>query len=105
MYEIEYLPKARQDLIEIVTYMIKGSCNPEAALKLSVSITEGAEGLSTFPYALPVYIPTSPLAHEYRRLRVKDHFIFYWIEEVPQKVVISRIVYSRRNTERSKRRR
>lgn len=97
MYQIEYLPVAREDLIDIVQYISKNLCNPAAAYKLSDEIIEAIDGLAQFPYSSAAYIPIKPLKHEYRKLYVKNYLILYWIDERNKKITVSRVIYARRD--------
>lgn len=96
MYKLEYLPVARQDMLDIVTYITDELKNPAAALKLAIAFIDAIEMLPAFPYAHAVYLPLKPLKKEYRRIVVKKYNVFYWVEEAKKKVVIARIIYGKR---------
>jgi len=49
MYQLEYLPIARQDMIETVRYISIELENPSAAEKLANEMINSAEGLTLFP--------------------------------------------------------
>lgn len=100
MYKLEYLPVARQDMIEIVRYISQELLNPTAADQLALELIEAGDGISRFPYANPAYTPIRPLKHEYRKLLVQNYFMFYWVDEVAQLVTVARIVYARRDYDR-----
>ena len=100
MYKIEYLPVARQDMIEIVRYISQELQNPTAADQLAVELIEAGDGIPRFPYANPSYTPIRPLKHEYRKLLVQNYFIFYWVDEAKQLVTVARVVYAKRDYER-----
>ena len=100
MYRIEYLPAARQDMIEIVRYISQELQNPTAANQLAMELIEAGDGILRFPYANPFYTPIRPLKHEYRKLLVQNYFIFYWVDEVEQLVTVARVVYAKRDYER-----
>ena len=53
MYNLEYLPVARQDMIEIVRYIGVELANPVAADRLAAELIEAGESLTKFPYAHP----------------------------------------------------
>ena len=97
MYSIEYQPIAMQDMVEIVRYISQELCNTSAAEKLANDMIEAAESLVVFPYSKAVHFTQKPLKHEYRRLVVKNYAMFYWINEAEKRVVITRVVYARRN--------
>ena len=72
MYKIEYLPSALDDLKEIIGYIAHTLQNQKAAENLL-------------------------LIHEYRKLLVKNYFIFYWVDEKEKTITIARVIYARRN--------
>ena len=97
MYSVEYLPIARQDMVEIALYVAQELRNPAAAKRIAVRLTEAGEGLREFPYAQPAYAPLRPLKHEYRKLLVENYMMLYWVTESEKRVTIARVVYARRN--------
>ncbi|QTQ11123.1 type II toxin-antitoxin system RelE/ParE family toxin [Treponema parvum] len=97
MYKIEYLPCALDDLKEIAGYIMDKLKNPIAAENLVKEIVEKIDLLSDFPYSAPCYMPIKPLTHEYRKLLVKNYFIFYKVNETEKTVTVARIIYARRN--------
>ncbi len=100
MYQVEYLPSARQDMVEIIRYISHELCSPAAAEKLSLEFIEAADRLQLFPYANTAYIPIKPLKHEYRKLPVQNYLMFYWVDEERKRVTIARVIYARRNYEK-----
>lgn len=96
MYTIEYLPVAKDDLLEIVEYIGKELKNPEAVYELMDELTDVSERLESFPYEYQVYTPLKTLKQEYRRAPIKNYVMFYWVDEVQKKVTITRVLYSRR---------
>ncbi len=100
MYKLEYLPVARQDMIEIVRYISQELQNPTAADKLAMELIEAGDGIPRFPYANPAYIPIRLLKHEYRKLLVRNYVMFYWVDEGKRLVTVARVVYARREYER-----
>ena len=100
MYKLEYLPAARQDMIEIVRYISHDLLNRAAAEQLAIALIEAGEGIPKFPYANPAHTPIRPLKHEYRKLLVQNYFMFYWVDEAEHLVTVARVVYAKRNYER-----
>lgn len=96
MYNLEYLPAARQDMIGIVRYISKELKNPAAADRLAMELIEAGDGILAFPYAHPAYIPIRPLKHEYRKLLVQNYLMFYWVDEEKKLVTIARVIYAKR---------
>ena len=96
MYKLEYLPAARQDMMDIVRYISRELCNPQAAERLAMELIEAGNSIPGFPYSNPAYTPIRPLKHEYRKVLVKNYMIFYWIDEEKKTVVIYRVIYAKR---------
>ena len=100
MYRLEYLPIARRDMVEIVEYISKELLNPLAAEKLADEMIQTAERLTEFPYISPAYRPIKPLKNEYRKLIVKNYILLYFVDEKNKKVVVARVINSRRDYEK-----
>jgi addiction module RelE/StbE family toxin len=101
MYQIEYLPIARQDMIEIAIYISNELNNPVAAEKLAEKMTKATDSLIDFPYSNAIHITAKPLKHEYRKLIVQNYIMFYWSDEQEKRVIIARVIYAPRDYEKS----
>ena len=97
MYDLEYLPSARQDMIDIVRYISGELGNPGAAERLAAELIEAGDRLAEFPYAYPAYTPIRPLAHEYRKLSARNYLMFYWVNEGKKLVTVARVIYGKRD--------
>lgn len=97
MYSLEYLPLARRDLVEAVTYISHELDNPAAAYRLAQEVSHAEARIQAFPYACPVYQSTQPLRHEYRKLLVQNYLVLYWVDEEQKLVTVARVVYARRD--------
>ncbi len=100
MYNLEYLPVARQDMIDIVRYISRELNNPIAADRLAVELIEAGNSIPVLPYANPAYIPLRPLKHEYRKLLVRNYMMLYWLDEEKKMVTVARVVYAKRDYEK-----
>lgn len=99
MYNLEYLPAARQDMVEIVRYISIELGNPAAADRLAAELIEAGERIPKFPYANPAYTPIRPLKREYRKLLAENYFMFYWVDEDKKLITVARVIYARREYE------
>lgn len=97
MYKLEYLPAARQDMMDIVRYISRELCNPKAAERLAIELIKAGDGIPGFPYANPAYTPIRPLKHEYRKRLVQNYIMFYWIDEDKKLVTVARVIYAKRD--------
>ncbi len=93
MYEIRYLPLARKDLTDIVTYIADHLNAAKAAMDLIDALDESISRLEQFPYSCKVYQTLKVLEGEYRILPVKNYAVFYVVKE--QVVEIHRVVYAK----------
>lgn len=99
LYKLEFLPSARQDMVEIVRYISKELHNPAAANRLATSFLEAADRAAAFPYAAPSYNPIRPLKHEYRKIVIQNYLMFYWVDEQKKAVTIAYVTYAKRDYE------
>ena len=60
MYDLEFLPAARQDMIDIVRYISRELNNPAAADRLATALIEAAERIPAFPMPPPPICPYGP---------------------------------------------
>lgn len=100
MYQLEYLPIAKKDMVDIAKYISKELCNPTAAENLAIKLIESAETLTSFPYKNALHRMIKPLKYEYRKLIVDNYIMFYFIDEEHKKIIIARVIYARRNYEK-----
>jgi toxin ParE1/3/4 len=101
LYKLEFLPSARQDMVEIVRYISKELHNPAAADRLANNFLEAADRAAAFPYAAPGYHPIRPLKHEYRKLVIQNYLMFYWVDEQEKVVTVAYVTYAKRDYERN----
>ena len=100
MYQLEFLPVARQDMTDIVRYISHELFNTIAAERLADEMIDAAERLTDFPYINAIHQSIKPLKREYRKLIVKNYIMFYWIDENKKHVTIARVIYARRDYEK-----
>jgi len=95
MYEIIYLPIAKQDITDIILYISDQLNAPKAAMDLLDAFDYSISLLSEFPYAHKIYRPLRALEVEYRMLPVKNYAVFYTVREQEKVVEIHRVIYAR----------
>jgi plasmid stabilization system protein ParE len=95
MYEIIYLPIAKQDLIDIVVYVMDTLNAPKAALNLLNVIEKSILMLEEFPFRYRIYKPVKDIQNEYRLLPIKNYAVFYIVNEKEKIVEIRRVYYSK----------
>ncbi len=100
MYNLEFLPSAKNDMLEIVKYISAELKNPVAASKLAEEFIASAENICIFPYSNNVYTPIKSLEKEYRRIIVKNYMMFYTVDEKTKTVTIMRVIYAKRDIDK-----
>ena len=100
MYQLTFLPIAKQDMTDIVRYISHELLNPSAADTLADEMIESAVRLCDFPYTNAIHQTIKPLKHEYRKLLVKNYIMFYWVDEKEKLITIARVMYARRDYEK-----
>ena len=97
LYKLKYRATAIRELAEITDYIRTALKNPLAADRLARDFIDAGNRLLAFPYANPVHAASKPLKHEYRKCGVRGYILFYWVDEQRKYVIISHVVYARRN--------
>ena len=95
MYKLKISPEAKDDLVEIKSYISQDLCNQQAAENLVSKIINKISGLSDH---LGIGAPLSSVVDintDYRFLVCANYLIFYRCED--EIVFVSRILYGRRD--------
>lgn len=100
-YKLEYLPGARNDMLQISRYIAQKLKAPQAARDLLQTIGEAIALLESYPYAHPIFRMHKPLKKETRLLPVKNFAVLYVVDEDEKIVEIQAIVYAKRDLENS----
>jgi len=94
-YNINYSPKALQDLDEIWDYISKELSNPDAAEHVVTSILDAVDVLGEFPESGAPLEPHIDLDSPYRFVTAGSYIAFYRFEE--NTVYVDRVLYQKRN--------
>jgi addiction module RelE/StbE family toxin len=100
MYNLEFLPIAKNDMLEIVEYISGELKSPAAAERLAEEFVSSAQRICEFPYANNLYTPIKPLEKEYRRIIVNNYLMFYTVDEQSKTVTVMRVIYAKRDIEK-----
>ncbi|MDH7578836.1 MAG: type II toxin-antitoxin system RelE/ParE family toxin [Bacillota bacterium] len=92
MYEITYLPVAKQDITDIILYISDQLKAPKAVMDLLDAFDHSISLLREFPYAYKLYRPVKALGEEYRMLPVKNYAVFFVVREQEKVVEIHRVI-------------
>lgn len=100
MYQLEFLPVAKNDIDHIIFYITNNLKNITASRKLRDLLIDSMDKILEFPYSCPVYSQVKRLKNEYRNFKVKNFFIFYIINEQDKIITIVRVLYQRVDIDR-----
>lgn len=94
-YELRYLPKARQDLYEIIDHIAIRLQNPKSANQLLDKIEKAIMKRLDSPLAFEPYPTIRKRKQPYYRIYIDNYTIFYVV--IDHTMEIRRILYSKRN--------
>ena len=97
MYDLEFLPAAQRDLVQISKYIAKSLQNPISATAVVDRMIQAAEDLRLHPYICPAYYPPQQLKYEYRKLIVGSYIMFYRVNEQRRCITVARVIYAKRD--------
>jgi len=92
-YDIRYLPKAEDDLNEIVDYLLEHSIDATNAFINELDSLE--EQLSNFPESIPFIRNYKLQRRGYRMAMVCEYLLFYTLHN--ESIYIMRIIHGKRN--------
>lgn len=97
MYRIRYTPLAREDMLEILTYVSEEIFAPQSAVRLLNKIEKDISRLGDNPYSAPVVRDEYLASQEFRYLVSGKYLVLYKVDDLLSSVVVYRIVYGGRN--------
>lgn len=95
MYKLKISSEAKDDLVEIKSYISQDLCNQQAAENLVSKIINKISGLSDHPGIGAPLSSVVDINTDYRFLVCANYLIFYRCED--EIVFVSRILYGRRD--------
>lgn len=99
-YRIRITRQARDHLREIRRYIEQELLSPQAAKNTIAAIKAEMQSLRKMPARIHL-TPEQPWHDEgVRRDRVKNYYIYFWIDEEQKKVQIIGVIYVRRDQSR-----
>ena len=91
---------AESDLRDIVRYISSQLDAPITALKMMDLFEDAMGSLEEMPHRCPLLSDERLATMGYRKLHVKNYFVFYTIDEIHNVVDVERILHSRRDWQR-----
>lgn len=96
-YKYKFTAKAKQDLDDILNYIIKNLKSPEAAKNLLGKLFAAIEEARTFPLS-GILVENELIAYNNIRRKIVDNYVVYYLTDSESKTLyILRIVYAKRN--------
>lgn len=95
MHKVEYLPVAKRDVEDAVTYIAVTLASPQAARKFLKGLSDAVDTISRFPYAYEAYRPKWPLQAELRKAPIGGYVLYYAVYQ--DRVEIWRLLHGRQN--------
>ena len=97
MYNIQFSTKYILDVSLVMEYISSILFNPQAAIKLRKEIDKKIESIKMFPDGFPIFDTENKTQYTYHKVRVKNYYIFYYIDDNSKTIVLSRFVYCKMN--------
>ena len=95
-YKVFLTRSAKQDLYDIARYISTNLSAPYTSIEVIDILSEKIKGLKTSPTRHAFARDTRLVEKEIRAFPVKNYLVFYIVDENAQKVIVSRILYNRR---------
>lgn len=96
MYQITFLPVAKNDIDAAISYLVDNLNAYQAAMALADALDGTLDLLAKFPYSNPVYFSELPLKDEIRKVPVKGYVLYYAVFPEQERVEIRRFLHGRR---------
>lgn len=99
-YNIQFSKDARNDLLDIYSYIKYNLKEPNIAKKTIQKIKEEIYKLKYSPTMYLIIQDSVIKRQEIRKIKVKNYFVFYKVNEDNKNIEVVRIMYARRNWEK-----
>jgi plasmid stabilization system protein ParE len=99
-YEVIVSPSALDDMLGILRYVGDNLAAPETAHRLLDDIETAIRSLCDAPKKYAFVLDERLAALGYRKLRVKNYYVFYVVNDTQKTVEVDRVLYVRRDWQR-----
>ena len=97
MYNLNFLDQYLIDVSLTLGYISNVLFNYDASVNLNKAINEKLDEIEKHPYFFTIHSGKKKYDHEYRKAKVKNYYIFFYIEEDTKEIIVTRFVYVGRN--------
>ncbi len=99
-YKVRITEQAKEHLDLIKSYIASELKEPQTAKKMLALLKENMKSLSFMPHRIKC-IDEEPWGNfGFRKIRVKNYYIYFWVEEESKIVHIIAVVYTRMDQKR-----
>ncbi len=99
-FEVRFTNQALEQIQEIYQYIAESLCVPDTAAKWVVNLKEEIVKLPFMPKRIPLTDEEPWHSEGVRKMTVKNHFVYFWINEEKSTVWIIAVIYARRDQKR-----
>ncbi len=99
-FEVRFTNQALEQIQEIYRYIAESLCAPDTASKWVKNLKEEIAKLSFMPKRISLTDEEPWHSKGVRRMTVKNHFVYFWIDEENGIVWIIAVIYARRDQKR-----
>ena len=99
-YKLIILPEAQKNIRGIILYIARELMAPHAALNLQDEFQKEINSLAKMPKRIKTVDEQPWKDAGIRKTRVKNYYIYFWIDEENKKVQIIAVIYVRRDQAR-----
>ena len=92
-YEVKITSHAKESLHNISQYILKELQAPQAAEKTMVAIRSQIYTLDVMPTRIPITDEEPWRNYGIRRMRVKNFYVYFWIDEDEHRVQVTNVVF------------
>lgn len=94
-YKVRITDQAKEHLNLIKSYIVSEINEPQTAKKMLALLKENMKNLSFMPYRIKCIDEQPWGSLGFRKIRVKNYYIYFWVEEESKIVHIIAVVYTR----------
>ncbi len=96
-YSVRITRQAREHLRGIKSYIANELLAPEAAANAIAGLKKGIKNLSTMPERIKLTEEEPWRSQGIHRMRVKNYYVYFWIDEENNIVQVTAIIYVARD--------
>lgn len=97
MYNLKFLDQYLVDIALTLGYISDVLFNVDASINLKKLVDNKLDEIEKHPYFFSIHSGNKEYDHEYRKAKVKNYYIFFYVDEDKKEIVIARFVYVGRN--------